>query len=293
MESDSLSDAMVAAMEQCERRLESDSSLCGLPTGFVDLDELTGGWPEARFSAVGSDPTVDRDALLTQSALRLALDNHTVAFALGARTPAEATREILMHRASIDRGALRTGEATKRDYEALLEHAGSLRQNANLHWLPLYDTGWTECRAAAGDLVGGESCDALFVDDIGALAGLTEDRGAVAARLYQLARELEIAVVGGFPLRADAHRGSSVDAIAPDVAEYATHLLHLFYTDSDRSEDGGRVAALETLKTLEGYYGTVRLTYFEGPHRFENFHPDSSEQHAPHESEAIDRETDE
>lgn len=278
MEPLSFQETLETTFEELERRHKSeDIVMRGLATGFVDLDRLLGGWPAGKFTAVGADPIADRESFVLQSALHLAVEKGTVAYGLAGRTADEAARHALLSVADVNRDAVRS-DASERDWSQLVQAAGRLKKVADLFWLSCDGANWNEFESAARELIEEEACDALFVDEIGALTGPGENRGDVASRLARFARELEIAVVGGFPLAETSGSPFSVDRAPVGVAEAATTLVHLVVPETDDSEHDGRIAELRVLKNPDGPTHTVRLAHFPETHRFENYHPDLSEQ---------------
>lgn len=305
MNPQSFADTLDTVSEELEyRHHHSPDDTPGLPTGFADLDQLTGGWPTARLSVVAADLVINLEALLYQSALHLALEECPVAFALPSSITSDsaALRTLTTH-ARVEPHAVRRGTATARDWSDLRRAMGHLHRDADLHWLSRAHpegfleshTDWDQFRDAARDLVDEKSCGALFVDSIAALAGPDDDRADVARRLAGLSRELEVAVVAGLTLHLDgACPTSSTDRVPPGIAEFATLRLHVRYPDAHGWKDGGDVVEANASSTaVPGTLDSTRLAFSPHLQRFDGYDPDPSEESSPPKRAAMDRTLDE
>jgi replicative DNA helicase len=260
--------------------LQSDpNALVGIPSGFSDLDDVTGGWGRGKLVVVAARPGDGKTAFLLNTARHAAEHGHAVGF-----FSAEMGREEMMERwvadkASVDSRRLRHGgQLSDAEWSRVIDAQGRLAD------LPLHidDTPGirvSELSAAAHRLHAERGLSLLCVDYLQRIENPRKDGerrhevGEIARRLKTLARELDIPILAAAQLNREPDRRTSHTPVLADLAESAdiereadiVLMLHHPWR-YDPTPDNKWVAHLDFAKHRGGLVGvTVRLR-FEGKH---------------------------
>ena len=257
--------------------------LTGCPTGYHDLDEMTGGLQPGELVIVAARPSMGKTALALNMMQSAALDHGKKAaiFSL------EMTRRSLVLRmlaseARIDMSTLRRGFLAPIDYQKLTTAAGRL-SHADI-WID--DSGMVgilEMKAKARRLAAQQGLDLLVVDYLQLAHG---DRNTprkdleiaqISQGLKSLAKELDIPVVALSQLNRgpeqrdpDKRRPNMGDLRESGAIEQDADVIGFIYRDvvyNKDTEDPNR-AELIIAKQRNGPTGTVEL-HFDG--RFARF----------------------
>lgn len=125
-------DVLVEAFEHIDRRLE-EGGATGTPSGFADLDNLTGGLHEAELVILAARPSMGKTALATNIADYVAVEaNASVLFVSLEMARLELAQRMLCARGKIDGRKFRGGYLSGEDRDKLLE------ASARLSKAPLY-----------------------------------------------------------------------------------------------------------------------------------------------------------
>jgi replicative DNA helicase len=257
--------------------------LTGCPTGYHDLDEMTGGLQPGELIIIAARPSMGKTALALNMMQSAALDHGKKAaiFSL------EMTRRSLVLRmlaseARIDMSTLRRGFLAPVDYQKLTTAAGRL-SHADV-WID--DSGMVtilEMKAKARRLAAQQGLDLLVVDYLQLAHG---DKSAtrkdleiaqISQGLKALAKELDIPVIALSQLNRgpeqrdpDKRRPNMGDLRESGAIEQDADVIGFIYRDvvyNRDTEDPNR-AELIIAKQRNGPTGTVDL-HFDG--RFARF----------------------
>lgn len=192
-----LLDAVVKVAEEPA----AHTSLRGLPTGFRDLDAVTGGLTPGTLTVIASRPQIGRTTLLTDICRNTAIKNNlpTAVFSL------EETGEFFLMRvlaaeARVSRNHLRYGTMTDEDWTRVARRAPVIAE-APLHVMTPDRLTMADLAAQARELVDEHGVALLAVDGIQDIrpakrSDLRErEVGDVVRDLKSLARELDVPIV--------------------------------------------------------------------------------------------------
>ena len=257
--------------------------LTGCPTGYHDLDEMTGGFQPGELIIIAARPSMGKTALALNVMQNASLEHGKKAaiFSL------EMTRRSLILRllaseARIDMSSLRRGYLAPVDYQKLTTAAGRL-SHADV-WID--DSGMVtilEIKAKARRLAAQQGLDLLVVDYL-QLAhgekGITRkdlEIAQISQGLKSLAKELDIPVIALSQLNRgpeqrdpDKRRPNMGDLRESGAIEQDADVIGFIYRDvvyNKDTEDPNR-AELIIAKQRNGPTGTVDL-HFDG--RFARF----------------------
>jgi replicative DNA helicase len=112
-----VADTMEAHLDEIEGRLRNKGKLIGVPTGFVDLDQLTGGLRPGQMIVVAARPAMGKSTLALDMARAAAIHNGlpTVIFSLEMNR-GEILDRLLSAEARVLLNRIRSGELTDDDW---------------------------------------------------------------------------------------------------------------------------------------------------------------------------------
>lgn len=108
-------------------RMETPDGLTGVTTGFVDLNEMTGGLHATELIVLAARPSMGKTALVCNFALAAAADNKPVLFFSLEQSETELAERFLAILARISGHSLRKGQLEKGDEEKLMQSSRDLR----------------------------------------------------------------------------------------------------------------------------------------------------------------------
>ncbi len=275
-----LNDALHEAFDRIDQRHErTDSSLSGLPTGFLDLDEKTAGLQNSELIIVAARPSVGKTAFALNIARHVALEEgHPVFFVSLEQSRIEIAERLLCAQASVDGHKLRKDRINSDDQQKLIRASEELREAkffiddspgqsmlriaANARRLKLRH----QIRLVLIDYL-------QLVDPDNRADKRHEQVGAISRRLKFLAKELSIPVIACSQLNRAPEERTDRKPRLSDLRESGS-----IEQDADvvmlmnRPEDTEGVIEINVAKQRNGPTGEITLTYLKQFMRFENFH---------------------
>lgn len=249
-------------------------ALVGIPSGFADLDGLTGGWQRSHLIVLGGRTGHGKTAAMCNMALHAASRSYRVGF-----FSIEMSREELIERwvsesAKVDSRKLRQGR-----YLSTQERARISAAMGTLSTMPIVvddkpGISLSDLRARAYRMKVENGIDILFVDYIQKIESPRKDGnrvhevGEVARKLKDLARELNIPVLTGAQLsRSIEARSNHVPQLADlresgDIEHEANVVVFIYRPEMyEQDEKSIGLAELHVAKNRSGPLGTVKLRY--------------------------------
>jgi replicative DNA helicase len=256
-------------------------SITGTPSGFSDLDEITGGFQPGNLIVVGARPSMGKSALVTNIAENVALNKQeprAVALFSLEMSEAELAQRFIASQASIKGDDLRKGRLKEeRKWKRVLdvaEHYG----RAPLYIDDSSDIGILEIRAKARRLhsqeAGRGGLGLIIVDYLqlmrpdGRVESRVEQVGQMSRGLKILARELGVPVIALSQLSRGVESRTDKRPLLSDLRESGNveqdaDLVMFIYRDEYYNEDTEHPGEAELLiqKHRNGALGTVSLTF--------------------------------
>jgi replicative DNA helicase len=273
----SLHEEMQDTFDYVEMLMNRGGELTGMPTGFKDLDEMTGGLQRGELIIIAARPSMGKTALALNIARNAAVDHgkKVAVFSLEMTTRALVLR-LLSSEAGIDFSAFRKGHIATNDYARLSQAAGRLG-NAPV-WID--DSGAAtvlEMKAKSRRLRAERGLDMVMVDYLqlahgdGGAERREQEISEISRGLKALAKELDIPVVAlsqlnrGPELRSGEDRKPKLaDLRESGAIEQDADLIGFIYRDVVYNRDADpRDAELIIAKQRNGPTGSVHLD-FEG-----------------------------
>src|SRR4051812_32646373 len=114
-------------LDRLEQLYERGQSITGIPTGFVDLDELTSGLQPNALYVIGARPAAGKTALALNMACHAALDAHRPVLLFSLEMgQLELTQRLLCSEARVDSKRVRNGNLTEADWGKIAHATGRL-----------------------------------------------------------------------------------------------------------------------------------------------------------------------
>jgi replicative DNA helicase len=281
-------DLLLEAFDRIDARMEHGEGV-GVPTGFQDLDNLTGGMHDSEFVVLAARPSMGKTALATNIAEYVAIDaNVPTLFVSLEMARLELAQRMLCSQGRIDANKFRSGFLSKDDKSKLVE------ASAKLGKAPMFidDTPartCTEIAACARRLKRKQNLGLVVIDYLQLIQPddprdpRQEQVAKMARRLKGLARELKIPVLCLAQLNRQTEQGKESHrprlshlresgAIEQDAdVVMFIHREEYYHTREEAQEKGiAGQADVIVAKQRNGPTGDVKLAWFDKYTRFEN-----------------------
>ena len=199
----SLTEILIRETHRLEELVEGRRELTGTPSGFIDLDSLTGGFQPGNLIIIAARPSIGKSALVANIADHVGVDKkEPVAFFSLEMSDAELAHRFLACRARIPGDKLRKGQV-KQLWPKVLKASNQL-ENAPIWIDTSSDLSVLELRAKARRLASsnGGKLGLIIVDYLQLMRpddprqSRVEQVGHFSRGLKLLARELDVPVIG-------------------------------------------------------------------------------------------------
>lgn len=282
----SLYDIAQEGMKTIETAVEQKQMITGVPTGFVELDQLTSGLQRGDLIILAARPSMGKTSL----ALNIAQHAGTRGGKTCGVFSLEMSKEQLFIRmlsceAQIDGHKLRTGYLRSDDWGRLTSALGTLG-HSKIYIDDTPSIGVLEMRAKCRRLAAEHGLDLLIIDYIQLMQGRgrfdnrTQELGAISRSLKGLAKELNIPVVvlsqlSRAPESRSDHRPQLSDLRESGALEQDADVVLLIYRDDvyNKESESENVAEIIVAKQRNGPIDTVKLAFIKERTKFENYDP--------------------
>jgi len=287
---------LFAEIDKWQKLSAGNQSITGTPSGFADLDEITGGFQPGNLIIIAARPSMGKSALVTNMAENVALhktDPRAVALFSLEMSEAELAQRFIASQASIRGDDLRKGRLKEeRKWKRVLDVAEHF-QKAPLYIDDSSDIGILEIRAKARRLHAQESSRGglgmIIIDYLqllrpdGRVESRVEQVGQMSRGLKILARELNVPVIAlsqlsrgvesrtdKRPLLSDLRESGQIEQDA-DLVVFIYRDEYYHPDDSDRPGEADLIIS----KHRNGGLGDVPLVFQSEYPRFMTKQPDA------------------
>jgi replicative DNA helicase len=268
-----------------EQLFEQKRLITGVPTGFVDLDEMTRGLQGGDLIIVAARPSMGKTSLVLNMAQHVAVQpDHTVGFFSLEMSKESLFLRLLTSEAQIDSHRLMSGAIGQKDY-GRISHALETLSAMRLFIDDTANIGVLEMRAKARRLQSEHRLSLLVVDYIQLMSGRgrfenrTLELAAISRSLKGLAKELRVPIVvlsqlSRAPESRSDHRPQLSDLRESGALEQDADVVVLIYREDAYNRDPNNpdagTAELIVAKQRNGPTGIVRLAFLREQTRFAN-----------------------
>jgi len=271
-----------------ELLFEHKRLVTGVPTGFIDLDEMTRGLQAGDLVIIAARPSMGKTSLVLNIAQHVAVQpDLTVGFFSLEMSKEALFIRLLTSEAQIDSHRLMSGAIGQKDY-GRISHAIETLSAMRLFIDDTANIGVLEMRAKARRLQAEHGLNLIVLDYIqlmsarGRYENRTLELASISRSLKGLAKELNVPIVVLSQLsrapeaRAD-HRPQLSDLRESGALEQDADVVVLIYRDDAYNRDPNNpdagIAELILAKQRNGPTGVVKLAFLREQTRFANLAP--------------------
>ncbi|HKF81270.1 MAG TPA: replicative DNA helicase [Thermoleophilaceae bacterium] len=281
----SLEELLHREVDKLEELSKRDVGLTGTPSGFMDLDSLTGGFQRGNLIVLAARPSMGKSSLATNMAENAAVGHgKPVALFSLEMSETELAHRFIASQARVSSDELRKGRVKGDRWPKVLKAVEKLAR------APLYvddssDIGILEIRAKARRLHAKHELGLIIVDYLQLLRpeGRAESRveqvGQMSRGLKILARELDIPVIAVSQLsRAVESRHPPIPMLSDlresGQVEQDADLVLFVYRDEYYNKESDRIGEADIFlaKHRNGPIGQLTLTFLPKYPRFANLY---------------------
>lgn len=282
-----LKNVLMETFEKFEEINRRKANVVGVPTGFRDLDAMTGGFGRSNLIIVAARPGMGKTALCMNIAQHVAQrERMPVAVFSMEMSKEELGQRLLCSHAQVEGHRMRTGQVNQDDWRKIAQAMNDLAD------VPLFiddSPGLTamEIRAKARRLKKKHGCDMIVLDYMQLIrsAGKSENRNQelseISRSLKALAKELQTPVVALSQLSRDVEKRNDKRPMLSDLRESGAieqdaDMVCFIYRDDYYNPLGEQpVVPTEFIiaKQRAGPVGTVELGFHKALAKFVTLAP--------------------
>jgi replicative DNA helicase len=272
----SIEDVLHEELDKLERLSKEGTSLTGTPSGFKDLDDITGGFQAGNLVVLAARPAMGKSALATNIAENAAVDHgRAVALFSLEMSEGELAQRFIASRAKLSGDSLRKGRVKPEQWPKVLAATEKLTKS------PLFiddssDLGVMELRAKARRLHGRHPLGLIIVDYLQLMRpedprdGRVEQVGKMSRGLKILARELGVPVLAISQLSRAVEARPDKRPLMADLRESGnieqdSDLVMFVFRDEYYNAETEKPGVAEVIigKHRNGPVGSLELTFLE------------------------------
>ena len=276
------------AFTQIETLYQKSEKVTGVPSGYVDLDEITAGWQSSDLIILAARPAMGKTSLCLNMAAHAALVRKLpVAFFSLEMSNVQLAIRMLCSEARVNQSKLRTGRLNEQEWARLIKAAGALSE-APLFLDDTPSLPIMELRSKVRRLKAEHDLGIVFIDYLQLMRGTGDKYGSreqeiadISRNLKGLAKEAEVPVIALAQLNRGVEQRADKRPMASDLRESGSieqdaDIISFIYRDEVYNPDTEHKGIAEVIlgKHRNGSLGTVRLRFFGEFTRFENLAPE-------------------
>ena len=276
----SIKDVLDRFFDQLEFLHEHRGEVVGVPSGFSDLDQLTGGLQRSDLIIVAARPSMGKSAFALGLAYGAAVQHgKSVGMFTLEMSAEQMVQRLLSTETGVDSQRLRLGMIDDSEWDRISRAFGRLAE-ANIFIDDSANASIMDVRSKARRLQAEHGLDLVIVDYLQLMSGRrTENRvnevSEITRGLKGLARELNVPVIALSQLsravetRAD-HKPMLSDLRESGSIEQDADIVMFIYRDDKYDENSEKkgIAEIIVAKHRNGPVGTINLRFFERTARF-------------------------
>lgn len=259
-------------------------NVTGIPTGFIDLDYRTCGMQKSDLILIAARPSMGKTAFVLNMAQYMAFEcNKTVAVFSLEMSGEQLVNRLLAMEARIDAQKLRNGSLEDKDWESLLESAGTVAKSNLI--IDDRAASLAEIRSKCRKFKLEHNLDIVIIDYLQLMSSggsrvndsRQQEISEISRGLKRMARELDVPVVALSQLsraveqRPD-HRPMLSDLRESGAIEQDADVVMFLYRDEYYNKDSELKGTAEVIiaKQRNGPIGTVTLAWLPQYTKFAN-----------------------
>ena len=276
----SISEVLNRFFDQIDYMQQHRGDVVGVPTGFSDLDQLTGGLQKSDLVILAARPSMGKTSLALGIAYGAAVQHHKTVGVFSLEMSAEQlVQRLLSMETGVDSHRLRLGQIDDGEWDRISRAFGRLAE-ANVFIDDGAGASVMDVRSKARRLQAEHGLDLVIVDYLQLMSSRrSENRvqeiSEISRGLKGLARELNVPVVALSQLsravesRSD-HRPMLSDLRESGSIEQDADIVMFIYREDKYEDDSEKkgIAEIILAKHRNGPVGTINLRFFDRTARF-------------------------
>ncbi len=283
----SMNVALHKTMEMLESIHGRHSGVTGVPTGFTQIDNLTGGFQKSDLIIIAGRPSMGKTAFVLSLARNAAIDfDIPVAFFSLEMSSQQLVLRLICAEARVDQHKVRTGRLPEDEWKYLSTRIGKLAK-AKIFIDDTPSLGILELRAKARRLKAEHNIQLLVVDYLQLMQGpkgmdsREREISSISRSLKALAKEIDVPVLGlsqlnravearsdKRPMLADLRESGAIEQDA-DVVMFV-HRAEAYGIKEEKGQSTEGIAEIIIGKQRNGPTDTAKMTFIKTYARFEN-----------------------
>src|SRR5437764_1681664 len=284
-EARSIEDVLHDELDKLEAISRHGIAMTGTPSGYTDIDELTGGFQPGNLIVLAARPSMGKSALVTNMAENAAVDHgKSVALFSLEMSETELAQRFIASQAKLDGDDLRKGRVKPDRWPKVVKATQKLAA-APMFIDDSSDIGILELRAKARRLHARHELGLVIVDYLQLMRpehpsdSRVEQIGQISRGLKLLARELNIPVIAVSQLSRAVESRPDKRPLLSDLRESGqieqdADLVMFIYRDEYYNRDSERLGEADIIvaKHRNGPVGEVTLTFLARYPKFADMH---------------------
>src|ERR1700716_3344605 len=281
-----LYDLLGPAMERITLQMESGHGIVGIPSGFHDLDRMTGGFKDSDLIIVAGRPSMGKTSLALNIALHASLEGkRSIAIFSLEMSKEQLTERLLTEQAQIDAQRLHRGQLTEAEFDRVSNALGPLGEaKIFIDDTPVMDELSLQLKARQAKMRHG--IDMILIDYLQLMHGRArgddnrvQEVSSISRALKGLARELRIPVIAISQLSRAPEQRPDKRPILSDLRESGSIeqdsdvVMFLFRPEYYKSDERPGIAEVIVAKHRNGPTGMIELKFRRDHTRFYNLEP--------------------
>jgi replicative DNA helicase len=268
-------DVLERTLADLEQRLANEGTLTGVPSGFKDLDRMTGGWQKSDLILIGARPGMGKTAFALNCALNAAREGKGVAVFTLEMADTQLMMRLLSAEGRVDSGKLRKGDLDDEERDRLMLGARELyKLNLGIDETP----GITilELRSRCRRFKKERGLDLIIIDYLQLMRGSVTKKydsreheiSEVSRELKALAKELNVPIIALAQLNRGVEKRTDRTPQISDLRESGSieqdaDIILMLYRDEyyNKDSDSTGVALLKLAKNRHGSTDDVQLAF--------------------------------
>ena len=281
----SIEELAAPTLEKLAKMVDARSGVTGMPTGFMDFDNITAGLQSGDLIVLASRPGMGKTSLATNAALHVGRVGGSVGlFSLEMNVDQLFVRMVCSE-ARVNSQRVRTGRISDEEFKRLAPRIDAfMRYKVFIDDTPALSL--METRAKARRLKAEHGLQLLIIDYLQLMT--TERRfenrnleiGHITHGLKALAKELQVPILAlsqlsRAPESRSGHRPMLADLRESGNIEQDADLVCFLFREEyyNATEENAGLADLIISKNRNGPVGTVQLVFFSEFTRFQDYAP--------------------
>ncbi|MFC7395098.1 replicative DNA helicase [Scopulibacillus cellulosilyticus] len=292
----SIKDVLIEAYDNIEMLQNRKEDITGIPTGFIELDQMTAGFQKNDLIIVAARPSVGKTAFALNIAQNVATktDDNVAIFSLemGAQ---QLVMRMLCAEGNIDAQRLRTGRLEEEDWQKLTMAMGSL-SNAGIYIDDTPGIRVNDIRAKCRRLQQEKGLGMILIDYLQLIQGSGSSRSEsrqqevseISRTLKAIARELNVPVIALSQLSRGVEARQDKRPMMSDIRESGSieqdaDIVAFLYRDDyyDKESEKQNIIEIIIAKQRNGPVGTVELAFIKEYNKFVNLDRKHNESDMP------------